>query len=261
MLRCPWRLLCIVGATICHGFKISQVRPAQLSVPQYGRLHMKCDAQTWRLLCTRSTLIRSQLDAPLDAANDNRVPQRLMPHLICSYAALCSLIAAKGVVVQALPALLVEFSSRPECVAEDLSTIAALSAALEFLLLPTTAALSDTYGRRPLLVLLPVLTIALRLLVLLRPSCATLILSRVVVGVTVNYFDLCTCAAALMKIGKCLLPIMTLSNLAQVQSSVSQRQTFLQRMRAGRENSQVCDGHECNLTSACRAYAPAVSQM
>ena len=96
------------------------------------------------------------------------------------------LIGVKAVVVQALPALLAEYSAEPGRVAELLGSIAAGSAMLEFALLPAVAALSDTLGRKPLLVALPALTAAFRLLVLLRPGLAALVLSRVVVGALVT---------------------------------------------------------------------------
>ena len=111
-------------------------------------------------------------------------------HLFCSYGALISLIAVKAVVVQALPALLTELSMRPDRVAEDLSTIAAASAALEFALLPAVAALSDAYGRRPMLIGLPLIVVAMRCLVIGRPAVWTLVLSRAVVGALVQFYDL-----------------------------------------------------------------------
>ena len=128
----------------------------------------------------------SQADAALPADKNNNSERKLT--LICLYAALCCLIGVKAVVAQALPIMLTEMQAHPERVAETLSTVAAGSAALEFALLPIVASLSDTYGRRPLLVALPVLVVLLRLLVVLHPCLQTLIISRVVVGALVNYF-------------------------------------------------------------------------
>ena len=128
-------------------------------------------------------------------ADDER--QRRRRTLTCCYGALCSLICVKAVVAQALPLMLVELMAQPERVAESLSTVAAGSAALEFLLLPAVAALSDTHGRRPLLLALPLLTVLLRMMVLVHSCLHTLLLSRVVVGALVNYFDaFCAVTAA-----------------------------------------------------------------
>jgi hypothetical protein len=121
-------------------------------------------------------------------ADDGAAAQRRT--IICCYGALCSLICVKAVVAQALPLMLLELQAQPELVASTLSTVAAGSAALEFALLPAVAALSDTHGRRPLLLALPLLTVLLRVMVVCRPTLQTLILSRVVVGALVNYFDL-----------------------------------------------------------------------
>ena len=112
-----------------------------------------------------------QADAALPADKSNNSERKIT--LICLYAALCCLIGVKAVVAQALPIMLTEMQAHPECVAETLSTVAAGSAALEFALLPIVASLSDTYGRRPLLVALPVLVVLLRLLVVLRPCLQT----------------------------------------------------------------------------------------
>lgn len=120
-----------------------------------------------------------------------RRPDAAPRHMLFpAYSALLSLIAVKAVVVQSLPKLLAEATLEPERVAGLLSNLAAGSAALEFLLLPTVAAISDTHGRKPLLVALPALIALLRLMVLVRPGLATLVVSRVVVGALVNYFDL-----------------------------------------------------------------------
>ena len=123
-----------------------------------------------------------------DGGYDGRRQRRRT--LACSYAALCSLIVVKATVAQSLPLMLTTLSPHPERVAGTLSMVAAGSAALEFALLPVVAALSDTVGRRPLLIALPLLTILLRLTVVLHPTLQTLVLSRIVVGALVNYFDL-----------------------------------------------------------------------
>ena len=122
------------------------------------------------------------------AANDARRSRRRT--LSFCYAALGSLICVKAVVAQALPIMLATYQLRPELVAEMLGTVAACSAAVEFALLPGVAALSDARGRRPVLLALPLLTLLLRMLVVMRPALLTLIISRVVVGALVNYFDL-----------------------------------------------------------------------
>ena len=144
--------------------------------------------ELFRCTCSRrSAAHRLQSAAP---SGGGILPNGRSRTLICCYAALCCLIGVKAVVAQALPELLAELQSQPERVAETLSTVAAGSAALEFALLPAIAALSDTYGRRPLLIAIPILTFLLRLLVVTQPCLLTLVISRVVVGALVNYFDL-----------------------------------------------------------------------
>ena len=136
----------------------------------------------------------SRCSAPLACIQSCLTPdderRRRRRTLLCCYGALCSLICVKAVVAQALPMMLAEFQPRPERLAALLGSVAAGSAALEFALLPAAAALSDTYGRRPLLVALPLLTLLLRLMVITRPALITLVVSRVIVGALVNYFDL-----------------------------------------------------------------------
>ena len=66
-----------------------------------------------------------------EAAADLQMRRRTV---LFSYGALCSLVAVKAVVAQALPILLSQLQEHPERVAETLSTVAAASAALEFTL-------------------------------------------------------------------------------------------------------------------------------
>jgi DHA1 family tetracycline resistance protein-like MFS transporter len=124
------------------------------------------------------------------SAAQSKPPTLWTRKLLCCYGALCSLVCVKAVVAQALPLMLMELSAQPDRVAQTLSTVCAGSAAFEFLLLPAVAALSDTHGRRPLLLVIPLLIIALRMLVVANPCLRTLVISRVVVGALVNYFDL-----------------------------------------------------------------------
>ena len=138
-----------------------------------------------------NTFMMSEFDDGEAAESSRpRKPKLWSRTLICSYAALCSLLCVKAVVAQALPLMLAELQSQPDRVAATLSTVCAGSAALEFALLPAVAALSDTHGRRPLLLSIPALVVGLRLMVVASPSLQTLVISRVVVGALVNYFDL-----------------------------------------------------------------------
>ena len=115
------------------------------------------------------------------------VPSR---HLICLFGALTSLVAVKATVAQALPLALLQTLGSADEAARVLGSVCAASAALEFALLPIVAALSDTIGRRTLLLTLPALTVLLRLLVVWHLCPATLIASRMIVGVLVNHFFL-----------------------------------------------------------------------
>ena len=92
------------------------------------------------------------------------------------------------VTTQALPFALQGMLSGPGQVAEMVASIAAGSALIEFLLLPITAAASDTFGRRPLLLTIPVAMILARAVVVWHLSLPTIILSRVLVGILTNYY-------------------------------------------------------------------------
>ena len=108
-------------------------------------------------------------------------------HLRAIYAALFLLIMVQAVSAQALPIALQDVLMADK-VAEAVASVAAASAALEFLLLPLTAALSDTIGRKPLLLAIPLLVVLSRVTVVWRPVLAAIILSRLLVGMLVNYY-------------------------------------------------------------------------
>lgn len=108
-------------------------------------------------------------------------------HLTCAYGSLFTLMAVQSVTAQALPLALTEVMATPDAVAETVASVSAASAAVEFALLPVTAALTDSVGRKPLLLMLPLAATALRLLVVWRPVLWTIMLSRAVVGLLVSY--------------------------------------------------------------------------
>ena len=109
-------------------------------------------------------------------------------HLACSYGALCSLVATKAVVSQALPIALGDMIGERDRVGEMLGTVAASSAALEFAVLPAIGAFSDTRGRKVVMLAMPTIAMLMRLLVVAVGRPWALIVSRLVTGVAVNTF-------------------------------------------------------------------------
>ena len=102
------------------------------------------------------------------------------------YGALFSLISVKAVTTQALPGVLTDSLVQPELVAEALGAWTAVGAAVEFASLPAIGALSDAFGRRPLLLTLCAVSLLFRLLVVALPCAASVIVSRLVVASLVN---------------------------------------------------------------------------
>ena len=149
-----------------------------------------------------------QRAAPADDAKKCNVhlleaPRARNVHLASLYLALFCLISVKAVTTQALPGVLAATLSQPERVAEALGAWTAIGAALEFASLPALGALSDSLGRRPMMLALAALTLVLRLAVVAAPCAAAVIASRVVVSSLVNGFlvlvaasvsDLCAAA-------------------------------------------------------------------
>jgi len=149
-----------------------------------------------------------QRAAPADDAKTCDVhlleaPRARNVHLASLYLALFCLISVKAVTTQALPGVLAATLSQPERVAEALGAWTAIGAALEFASLPALGALSDSLGRRPMMLALAALTLVLRLAVVAAPCAAAVIASRVVVSSLVNGFlvlvaasvaDLCAAA-------------------------------------------------------------------
>lgn len=111
-------------------------------------------------------------------------------HLFCLYSALCSMVGAQAVVSQALPCLLQESIGSADVASERLADVTSLSAALEFLFLPVMANYSDCHGRRRLLLLVPLLALCLQGAVLLAPSTATVVASRLLLGLLLEAFIL-----------------------------------------------------------------------
>ncbi|KAL1499718.1 hypothetical protein AB1Y20_012405 [Prymnesium parvum] len=109
-------------------------------------------------------------------------------HFSGLYGTLFLLILVQAVSAQALPIVLQELTSSPQQVAEMIASIAAGSALLEFLLLPITAAVSDTFGRRPILLILPLVVSLGRFAVVFSPTLPLVVISRLVVGMLTNYF-------------------------------------------------------------------------
>ncbi|KAL3919118.1 MAG: hypothetical protein SGPRY_005748 [Prymnesium sp.] len=139
--------------------------------------------------CFRASLprVRCQIvHNPEEAAETAYTPYQR--HLLCMYSSLFLLILVQAIATQTLPYALQEIIGSHEKVADRVASIAACSALLEFALLPITAAISDTFGRRPILLMIPLVVSLARFGVIWRPTLLAIILSRIAVGMLTSYY-------------------------------------------------------------------------
>ena len=97
---------------------------------------------------------------------------------------------------QALPIALGNSLHRPELVAKALGSIYAASGALEFATIPVVLALSDSIGRRPILMLMPLLTAMLSLLVVCCPLLPAMLVSTFFASMLLRLFMVLTSVLA-----------------------------------------------------------------
>lgn len=96
----------------------------------------------------------------------------------------------QAVVAQALPRLLRDYLPSADLTSEALADVTSLSAALEFVFLPVMAHYTDCKGRRPLLIAVPMVMLLVQCAVLLVPNVATIIASRLLLGLFLEAFIL-----------------------------------------------------------------------
>jgi MFS family permease len=71
-------------------------------------------------------------------------------------------------------------------VSEALARITSFGAAVDFAMLPVIGSLSDAFGRRPLLLALPLMALCLRIGAVLSPTTPVLVASKMLMGAIVS---------------------------------------------------------------------------
>jgi MFS family permease len=115
------------------------------------------------------------------------------------YAHMCLNVTGICAVLQARPNLILsQVKNDPSKMARVLTLYSSLVGALEFFLNPTAGRLSDQYGRKPFLLLSPIINMILKAGVAMNPSLFMIALERIVDGaittlVACNYFSNIKC--------------------------------------------------------------------